>query len=97
MLFKLMQLTKIKMKHVKKQYYTAITEFEVINPTNEMESIGEKLYLSSFGEYCPDNSLRGYSLLALLQSPENYRPSKIISRGQEYVLVNNSHLKCYNE
>lgn len=55
-----------------------ITEFEVIKPTNEIESVGEKLKLSAFGEFCPDNSLRGYSIQFLLSSPENYRVSKVI-------------------
>jgi hypothetical protein len=51
---------------MKKDRYTAILEFEVIAPTNDMETIGEKLKLSAFGEYCPDASMRGYSLLHLL-------------------------------
>ena len=32
---------------MKSKNYTAILEFEVINPTNDMESVGEILSLSS--------------------------------------------------
>lgn len=62
--------------------YTAIQSFEVIVPTNEMETIGEILNLSMFGEYCPDNSMRGYSLEYLLSLPENYRVNAIYQKGQ---------------
>lgn len=65
---------------------TAITQFEVILPSNEIETIGEKLNLSLFGEYCPDNSLRGYSLLFLLDNPMHYRVSKIKNNGSEFVI-----------
>lgn len=71
---------------MKKKHYTAITEFEVIAPTNDMETIGEKLKLSMFGEYCPDNSLRGYSLLHLLDHPLHYRVSKITMQGISYII-----------
>lgn len=71
---------------MKSKYYTAILEFEVINPTNDLETVGEILSLSSFGEYCPENSLRGYSLLFLLDHPKYYRVSKIIQQGTIYVI-----------
>lgn len=71
---------------MKKKYYTGIIEFEVIKPTNDMETIGEKLKLSQFGEYCPDNSLRGYGLLHLLDNPLFYRVSKIIMQGRVYII-----------
>ena len=67
---------------MRKSNWTAILEFEVIKPTNEMETKGEKIKLSAFGEYCPDNSLRGYQLAYLLMRPKNYRPTKIVSKGQ---------------
>jgi hypothetical protein len=67
---------------MKQQHYTAITEFEVIKPTNEIETVGEKLTLSMFGEYCPSNSLRGYSLKHLLSNSKNYKPTKIIQQGK---------------
>ena len=69
---------------MKKERYTTITEFEVIEPTNDIETIGEKIKLSAFGEYCPDGSLRGYSLLHLLDHQLHYRVSKIIMQGNEY-------------
>lgn len=71
---------------MKKDRYTAITEFEVISPTNDIETVGEKLELSMFGEYCPDASLRGYSLLFLLDHPSHYRVSKVIIQGVSYVI-----------
>jgi hypothetical protein len=71
---------------MKKQNYTAILEFEVIEPTNEIEYIGEKITLSAFGEYCPKKSMRGYSLLYLLDNPKYYRVSRIIERGDSITL-----------
>jgi hypothetical protein len=71
---------------MKKERYTAILEFEVIKPTNDMEQVGEILSLSSFGEYCPENSLRGYSLLFLLDQPKYYRVCKIVQKGINYTI-----------
>ncbi len=71
---------------MKKDRYTAITEFEVIAPTNDLEFIGEKLKLSNFGEFCPDNGLRGYSLLSLLDHPSHYRVSKMTMKGKSYIV-----------
>jgi len=71
---------------MKKENHTAIIEFEVIAPTNEIETIGEKLELSQFGEYCPNNSLRGYSLLFLLDHTNHYRVSKIRMKGKNYII-----------
>ena len=71
---------------IREKRTTAITEFEIIAPTNELETIGEKLTLSMFGEYCPKKSLRGYSLLELLDHPAHYRVSKITMKGQLYVI-----------
>ena len=71
---------------MRKDRYTAIIEFEVIAPTNDMEKVGEKLNLSMFGEFCPDNSLRGYSLLYLIDHPKHYRISKITMQGKTYVI-----------
>ena len=36
---------------MKKSHWTAVTEFIVIKPTNEMEKKGEVLKLSMFGEF----------------------------------------------
>jgi hypothetical protein len=62
---------------------THIKTFEVIEPTNDLESVGELLELSHFGEYCPKQSLRGYSLQSLLSQLKNYRPKVIIQKGEE--------------
>jgi hypothetical protein len=72
---------------MKKSNWTAITEFEVVKPTNEMETKGEKLKLSQFGEYCPDGSLRGYQFAFLLLHNKNYRPTKIVSQGVEAAII----------
>lgn len=68
---------------MKKSNWTAILEFEIIKPQNEIEKKGEKIKLSPFGEYCPDNSLRAYQLGYLLMCPKNYRPTKIVCKGVE--------------
>lgn len=62
--------------------YTCILEFEVVKPLDELETPGERLKLSMFGEYCPDNSLRGYSLHHLITNRSHYRVSKIIQKGE---------------
>ena len=72
---------------MKNSNWTTITEFEVIKPTNEMESKGEKLKLSKFGMYCPDGSLRGYYIAFLLINNKNYRPTKIVSKGVESSII----------
>lgn len=66
---------------MKKSNWTAITEFEVIKPKSSMEKKGEKIKLTVFGEYCPDKSLRGYTLSYLLLNPKNYRPTEIVQMG----------------
>lgn len=65
-----------------KKRHTAILTFVVIKPTHELETKGEELKLSLFGEYCPDNSLRGYSLFELLTRPQNYAIKLIIQKGK---------------
>jgi len=72
---------------MRKSNWTAITEFEVIKPLNNIEKKGEKIKLSVFGEYCPENSLRGYQLSYLLLHPKNYRPSKIVCKGVEAHII----------
>lgn len=66
--------------------YTAILSFEVIKPSNELETAGEILQLSQFGEYCPEKSLRGYQLQELLMKPEYYQPKEIIQKGETIAL-----------
>ena len=66
----------------KKKYYTSILEFEVVKPEHDFDTVGERLKLSMFGEYCPDNSLRGYELEELLMKPEYYRPKVIVQMGK---------------
>lgn len=68
---------------MQKARYTAIKEFTVIKPMNDLEHVGEKLKLSLFGEYCPGRSLRGYQLEKLITNPKHYRVSKIIQKGIE--------------
>lgn len=69
---------------MKKENYTAIKQFIVIKPTNKYETVGEEIDLSRFGEFCPDKSLRGYTLLFLLDHPDHYRVSKIVMKGITY-------------
>lgn len=69
-----------------KENYSVILEFEVINPQTEFEYKSEILKLSMFGEYCPDKSLRGYSLEELLLKPIYYRPRLIAQRGKIILL-----------
>lgn len=66
----------------KKEQYTTILEFEVVNPQHDLETVGERLKLSMFGEYCPDASLRGYELEELLMKPQHYRPKVIVQMGE---------------
>lgn len=73
----------------RKEQYSTISAFEVIIPTNELETVGERLELSMFGEYCPKESLRGYSLEELILKPHNYRPKEIIQMG-ERILINHN-------
>jgi apolipoprotein N-acyltransferase len=73
---------------MRKSNWTAIIEFEVVKPTSDIEKKGEKIKLSPFGEYCPDNSLRGYQLSYLLLHSKNYRPSKIVCKGVESYIIN---------
>lgn len=61
-----------------------ILEFEVIEPTNDIERRGEKLSLTEHGEYCPEKGLRGYNLLFLLDHPSHYWVSKIVMRETVY-------------
>jgi len=64
------------------EQYTAILEFTVVKPQHDLETKGEILFLSNFGEYCPNGSLRGYQLKELITKTEHYRPSKIIQMGK---------------
>ena len=66
----------------KKQHYTSIIEFEVVKPQHDLETVGERLKLSMFGEYCPNASLRGYELEELLTKPQHYRPKVIVQMGE---------------
>jgi hypothetical protein len=66
----------------RKEQYTTIIEFEVVKPQHDLETVGERLKLSMFGEYCPDASLRGYSLEELLIKPKHYRVKVIIQMGE---------------
>lgn len=76
--------------HFNGDKYTAIIEFEVISPQHDLETVGERLKLSLHGEYCPDNSMRGYSLEELLMKPQHYRVKTIVQMGKviEYIHKN---------
>lgn len=71
---------------MKKKNDTRILEFTIIAPTCDIETTGEVLKLSPFGEFCPDNSLRAYSLLFLLDHPLHYRISKIAMKGTNFII-----------
>jgi hypothetical protein len=59
---------------------TTIISFKVIVP-DEIETKGEIIYLSYFGEYCPDRSMRGYQLEYLLQNSDRYQIHQIMEQG----------------
>ena len=61
---------------------TGILSFKVAKPKYDRDKEGELLELSQFGEYCPANSLRGYSLTELLKHPENYHIHQVFDRGE---------------
>jgi len=65
---------------------TYIKSFRVIKPADELETVGEILTMSIFGEFCPANSLRGYSLYELISAPEHYEVYEIFQRGTTYRL-----------
>ena len=72
---------------MQKRWYTAITEFEVIAPINDIEIVGEKIALSTTGDFTPENNpCRWYSLLHLLDHPLHYHVSKVIMQGRCYVI-----------
>lgn len=66
---------------MKKEHYTAITEFEVIAPRNDVEKVGDKITLSGNGYYLSEDNRRQYSLLSLIDHPLHFRVSKIIMQG----------------
>lgn len=68
---------------IKDEHYTAITEFEVIAPVCDEESIGDKLTLHE-GTYYSKNFRRSCSLLFLIEHPLHYRASKMIMCGKGY-------------
>ncbi len=77
------------MKTIKNSRLTTIKSFIVTKPMNEMETVGEILELSMFGEYCPNNSLRGYSLWCLLSNYKNYHVYEITQKGVNYIVYYN--------
>lgn len=72
------------MKKRKINTKTAITIFVVIKPLDELEMVGEELILTFFGEYCPERSMRGYSLFHLVTHPQNYCIKTIMQQGKIY-------------
>lgn len=71
---------------MRKDIYTAITEFEVIAPTNDMEKVGDKFELTVFGEFSSENGKQIYALIYLLDHPLHYRVNKIVMRGVSYIV-----------
>lgn len=69
-----------------KKYATYIQTFQVHHPQHSGETKGELLHRSMFGQFCPPNSLRGYSLQELLTKPQHYRPHTILDEGQTITL-----------
>lgn len=63
-----------------------ISEFEVVNPTNEFESIGLKFTMDVKGRYRVPGRILEYSLLFLLDHPLHYRISKVVMNGIQYVI-----------
>lgn len=70
--------------HATRRVKTYIASFRIIapHPFDEIGKPGEILRLSIFGEYCPENSLRGYQLHDLLMSPACYQPYEIYVKGE---------------
>lgn len=60
---------------------TNIQTFVVCKPCCEMETVGEELHLSMFGEYCPAGSMRSYTLFFLLTHPRNFCIKTINDKG----------------
>lgn len=75
---------------MKKGLETTIVEFEVIAPTDATEKVGDKLSLSDFGDYYPEDFAKtqygGRNLLFLLDHTLHYRVSKIMMKGKVYII-----------
>ncbi len=71
---------------MKKKNHTAILEFEVIAPVNELEIVGEKLTLLDNGKYYSPDLKREHNLLTLLDHPLHYRVSKVDMQGINYII-----------
>jgi hypothetical protein len=68
-------------------HYSAITEFEVVEPLLvDRETVGQKLKLRTSGEFGPDDQRSGYSLIWLATQPQHYRISKIVHKNRSYVI-----------
>lgn len=70
----------------KKKDASAILEFIITNPVNEIEKVGEKLALCSDGEYRAGKGPRRYNLIFLLDHPAHYRVSRILMKEIKYCL-----------
>lgn len=69
-----------------KKIKSYINAFEVIKPKHDLEEIGEMIFLSWHGEYCPEGSLRGYRLQELLEQKEHYKIAQIVQSGELVLL-----------
>jgi hypothetical protein len=73
--------------------YVAITEFEVTDPAQPYEHVGEKLkFCQEKGDYQPAKLNRGYSLIFLLDNPLHYRVSQIFQNGTYYAIPKDREL-----
>lgn len=82
---------------MKKENYTAILEFEVINPTGDGESTGDKYTLNFAGEYANESGTREMDLIFFLDHPAHYKASKIVSKGQTYLIPSDRQLNWMPE
>lgn len=73
-----------------KKYKTLIQEFEVIKPENDLETIGQRLRLSFFGEYFPLETigqrlrLSFYGEYCPAQSMRSYSLLELLSKPENY-------------
>lgn len=65
-----------------------ITEFEVVQPANNLEKAGQKIDLMPIGSYQNENGGSGYSLIYLLENPSYYRVSEIVMCGAKLKVPN---------
>jgi len=66
-----------------------ITEFEVIMPQHKHQKVGDRFILSKYGMYCDEGNVHnfyGHNLLYMFDHTDNFRISKIVMNGNQYVI-----------